>query len=166
MIIEYLFNGLFVFATLTTLLVAGLLFTFALLVMPGLGQLEDRAFLRGFQEIDLIIQRNHPLFITVWLGSMVSLLAVTVLGFGQVEGTGQWTLFSATLLYFLGVQLPTFRGNLPLNNRLQTLDLSAMSDAAVAEARRSFEPRWNRLNVFRTSVSILVSILLIVTHGL
>ncbi|NRB76107.1 MAG: hypothetical protein HRU46_17235, partial [Verrucomicrobiales bacterium] len=48
---QLIFNGLLVFSTLTTLLVTGLLFTFALLVMPGLGQLEDRAFLRGFQEI-------------------------------------------------------------------------------------------------------------------
>lgn len=56
-----IFNGFLLLAVLSTLLVTGLLFTFALLVMPGLGQLEDRAFLRGFQEIDRIIQRSPPL---------------------------------------------------------------------------------------------------------
>lgn len=68
-----IFNGLLVFATLTTLLVTGLLLTFALLVMPGLGQLDDREFLRGFKEIDSIIQRKQPIFVVVWLGSIFSL---------------------------------------------------------------------------------------------
>lgn len=158
---QLIFNGLLVFGTLTTLLVAGLLFTFALLVMPGLGQLEDRAFLRGFQEIDGIIQRSHPIFVLVWLGSILSLLTVTIMGFGQLDGLAQGLLLTAAALYVFGVQLPTFRGNVPLNNRLQRLDLSTMSDPEISEARRSFEPAWNRLNIFRTIVCVGVGILLI-----
>ena len=157
-----LFTALLVFATLATLLVTGLLFTFALLVMPGLGRLEDRGFLRGFQEIDGIIQRGHPLFGVVWLGSILSLLIVTAMGFGQLDGFAQSLLFAATTLYLLGVQLPTIRGNIPLNNRLQKLDLRTMSESELAEVRRWFEPEWNRLNLFRTSISLVVATLLIV----
>jgi uncharacterized membrane protein len=159
---ELIFNGLLLFATLTTLLVTGLLFTFALLVMPGLGKLDDRSFLRGFQEIDGIIQRGHPVFGAVWLGSIVSLPAVTVMGFGQLGGWAQGLLVIATALYVLGVQLPTFRGNVPLNNRLQTLELATMSELKIAEARRAFEPAWNRLNHFRTSIGLAVAMLLTV----
>ena len=159
---ELIFNRLLLFATLTTLLVTGLLFTFALLVMPGLGKLDDRSFLRGFQEIDGIIQRGHPVFGAVWLGSIVSLPAVTVMGFGQLGGWAQGLLVIATVLYVLGVQLPTFRGNIPLNNRLQTLELATMNELKIAEARRAFEPGWNRLNRFRTIIGLAVAMLLTV----
>lgn len=157
-----IFNGLLVFSTLTTVLVAGLLFTFALLVMPGLGQLEDRSFLRGFQEIDRIIQHGHPLFVVVWLGSVISLLAATVMGFSQLDGLARGLLITATVLYMAGVQLPTIRGNVPLNNELQALELTSVSEPGLANARKSFEVSWNRLNLFRTIVCLLVATLLIV----
>lgn len=158
---QILFNGLLAFATLTTLLVAGLLFTFALLIMPGLGQLDDRSFLRSFQEIDGIIQRGHPIFAVVWLGSILSLPIAIVVGHGQLSGLAQGLLIAATALYFLGVQVPTFRGNVPLNDKLQTLELMTMSEPDLANARRSFEPAWNRLNIFRTILCLCVAALLI-----
>ncbi|MEM9282674.1 MAG: DUF1772 domain-containing protein [Verrucomicrobiota bacterium] len=157
---QLIFNGLLVFATLTTLLVTGLLFTFALLVMPGLGQLEDRGFLRGFQEIDRIIQNSHPIFVVVWLGSVIGLIASAVMGLGQLDGSAQWLLIVATAVYLLGVQLPTMRGNVPLNNQLQSIELVTMDEAELAEARENFEPLWNRLNRFRTLVALLVAVLL------
>lgn len=157
-----IFNGFLVFGILTTLLVTGLLLTFALLVMPGLGQLDDRSFLRGFQEIDLIIQRSHPVFVLVWLGSILSLLIVSILGFSQLEGLAQGLLISATALYILGVQLPTFRGNVPLNNQLQALELTTMNAPDLAEARHAFERPWNRLNLLRTIICMGVATLLIV----
>ncbi|MEM1086069.1 MAG: DUF1772 domain-containing protein [Verrucomicrobiota bacterium] len=159
---QLVFNGLLIFSVLSTLLVTGLLFTFALLVMPGLGQLDDRSFLRGFQEIDLIIQRSHPVFVVVWLGSVLSLLTVSVMGFGQLGGWAQGLLVAATVLYIFGVQLPTVRGNVPLNNGLQKLELASMSETELAEARQGFEPAWNRLNLVRTMVCLGVAILLIV----
>ncbi|MFK7909128.1 MAG: DUF1772 domain-containing protein [Akkermansiaceae bacterium] len=159
---QIIFNGVLAIAILSTLLVTGLLFTFALLVMPGLGRLEDRGFIRGFQEIDGIIQRNHPIFVVVWLGSILSLLIATVMGFGQLEGLARGLLIAATAFYVFGVQLPTFAGNVPLNNQLQTLELNTMSESELAEARQSFEPAWNRLNLIRTSICMAVAILLIV----
>ena len=159
---QLIFNGLLVFSTLTTLLVTGLLFTFALLVMPGLGQLEDRAFLRGFQEIDRIIQNSHPVFVVVWLGSVVGLIAAVVMGVGQLDGLARGLLVAAAGLYVLGVQLPTMRGNVPLNNQLQSLHLETMSELDLVEAREAFEPKWNRLNVFRTIICLVGALLLIV----
>jgi len=159
---ELLFDCLLAFSTLTTLLVTGLLFTFALLVMPGLGRLEDRAFLRGFQQIDRIIQGGHPVFVVVWLGSVVSLIAAAAMGIGQLDGLARGLLVAAAGLYLVGVQLPTMRGNVPLNNRLQTLELETMGEAGLAASRQAFEPAWNRLNVFRTIIGVVVAALLIV----
>jgi uncharacterized membrane protein len=52
--------------------------------------------------------------------------------------------------------------NVPLNNRLQTLDVDAMDETAQATAREAFEPRWNRWNGIRSVVASLASVLLIV----
>ncbi|MEM7600334.1 MAG: DUF1772 domain-containing protein [Verrucomicrobiota bacterium] len=159
---QFIFNGLLIFATLTTLLVTGLLLTFALLVMPGLGQLDDRGFLRGFQEIDRIIQNNHPIFVVVWAGSVLSLLVATMMGFGQLDGWAQGLLIAATALYLLGVQVPTMAGNVPLNNHLQQIELATLSEPELAEARHDFESPWNRFNLIRTVICLGVALMLIV----
>jgi uncharacterized membrane protein len=156
-----LFPAVLIVATFLCALVAGFLFAFAVVAMPGLARLEDAAFIRAFQEMDGIIQQNRPLFMLVWVGSIVSLIAAVGLGLGALAGTARLLLFGAALVYLLGVQLPTFVVNVPLNNRLQTLNAGALDAAALREARRNFEPRWNRWNVFRTALSSLTALLLI-----
>jgi len=123
MIPDHLFVVTLIFATITTTLVTGIVFTFALLVMPGIGNLPDREFLKAFQEMDGIIQRSHPIFITVWAGSNAALLAAVILAFGRLEALPLALLLAAAVVYYLGVQFPTIVGNIPLNNRLQKLGL-------------------------------------------
>ena len=143
-------------------LVAGFLFAFAVVVMPGIRSLNNRGFIRAFQAMDGIIQNNQPIFIVVWLGSVIALIIAVVLGIGHLDATGLWLLIISTLAYLLGVQLPTFTINIPLNNRLQALNVDAMDEAAQEAARETFEARWNRWNIMRTRISCLVSALLIV----
>ena len=151
-----------VLSTLLCSLVAGFVFAFACVAMPGLGTLDDQGFLHGFQVMDRVIQNNQPLFMLVWAGSVVTLLVTAVIGFGQLAGLDRALLLGAVVVYLLGVQLPTATINVPLNNQLQTLDLEAMSEEALAEARTRFEPRWNRWNQIRTVLAVVVSTLLIV----
>ncbi|MEM1443024.1 MAG: DUF1772 domain-containing protein, partial [Verrucomicrobiota bacterium] len=120
-----------------------------------------RAFLRGFQEIDGIIQRSHPVFVVVWLGSVLGFIATVTMGFGHLDGWAQGLLLTATALYLFGVQVPTMRGNVPLNNQLQKLELSTMNEPELSEAREAFELRWNRLNVLRTYLCLVVAVMLI-----
>jgi len=56
-------------------------------------------------------------------------------------------------LYILGVQLPTIAINLPLNNKLQRLDVDAMPETDLKAVRGEFEPRWNTSNRFRTVIA-------------
>lgn len=148
-------------AALLCSLVAGLVFTFAVVVMPGIRTLGDGEFLRAFQVMDRVIQNNQPLFLVVWMGSVIALLAAAALGIGQLEGLGRLLLISAVLVYLLGVQLPTVTINVPLNNAVQAFDIGASDDAALGAARRDFESRWNRWNSIRTVLAILVSVLLL-----
>ena len=148
-------------ATCLCSLVAGFLFAFAVVIMPGLATLGDAGLLRGFQAVDRVIQHNQPLFIVMWAGSVVALLAVVGLGLWQLPGgTDRGLVIVAALLYLGGVQLPTMAINVPLNNRLQPLDLAAMDQASLRQARQAFEPRWNRSNAIRTLCAILASIAL------
>ena len=143
-------------------LVAGFLFAFAVVVMPGIGKLGDGEFLRAFQVMDGVIQNNQPVFMLVWIGSVVALLVSAALGFGQLDGTGRILMIAAVLVYLLGVQVPTATLNIPLNNTVKALEIDAMDEPAQATARTAFESRWNTSNSIRTVLASLVSVLLIV----
>lgn len=151
-----------ILATLLCSLVAGFLFAFSVVAMPGIGRLSDKEFLRAFQAMDRVIQDNQPLFMLVWLGSVLALIASALLGFGQVEGLDRLLLMGATLVYLLGVQASTIGINIPLNNRLQALDAEAADEAELSAARAAFEGRWNRWNRSRTAWACLSSAMLIV----
>lgn len=148
-------------ATLLCSLVAGFVFAFACVTMPGIGTLGNREFLRSFQVVDRVIQNNQPLFLLVWAGSVLTLVLCAVIGFRLLAGLDLALLLVAVVVYLGGVQLPTLTINVPLNNQLQTLDLQTMSDDALAAARADFEPRWNRWNQIRTVFATLTSVLLI-----
>jgi uncharacterized membrane protein len=147
-------------ATLLVALVTGFLWGFATVIMPGIKELDDRAFLQAFKAMDSVIQRNQPIFVTVWLGSIVTLLVAT--GFSQINGLDQQPLLLAAVLYIVGVQLPTMKVNVPLNNQLQSYDLDTMSEEELCRARLQFESRWNWSNVFRTRVALIVTSILLV----
>lgn len=157
-----LFQTALILSILLCTLVAGFLFAFAVVVMPGIRNLADREFIHTFQVIDRVIQKNQPIFIFVWAGSAVVLIVTLVLGIGQLDGVTLFLLILSTLIYILGVQLPTVIFNVPLNNRLQTIDVERGTETELKNARRDFEPRWNRWNLIRTVLSSLVSILLII----
>lgn len=149
-------------AALLCSLVAGLLFAFAVVVMPGISRLDDASFIRAFAAIDRVIQNNQPLFMLVWVGSVLAVIAAAALGWWTAAGVDRLLLVFAAVVYLLGVQMPTGMINIPLNNRLQRLDLATMTDAARRHARQSFERRWNRWNVIRTIAAIAVVVLLLV----
>ena len=162
MLTTIVFPLILILTALLCSLVAGFLFAFAIVVMPGLKSLNDREFIRAFQVIDRVIQNNQPVFMLVWVGSVVALVISVLLGIGQLDGIGRVLIISAVLVYVFGVQLPTITINLPLNNKLQALDVDSMNETTQKAARIDFEPRWNRSNKIRTGFASLASLSLIV----
>ena len=151
-----------ILATLLCALTAGFVFAFATVVMPGIGKLGDRNFIRSFQVIDGIIQAGQPIFGLVWIGSAAALLLSAVMATLQLDGIERALVVVIALVYALGVQLPTFRISVPLNNALQALDTDAMDENALTAARLAFEARWVRWNSIRTVVASLVSVALMI----
>ena len=156
------FETALILATLLCALTAGLVFAFATVVMPGIATMSDREYIRAFQVIDGVIQAGQPVFGLVWMGSLLAVVAAATLSVLQLDGIIPAMLVIAAASYALGVQLPTFRVNVPLNNALQALDVDAMDADALAAARGNFEHRWMRWNTIRTVVATLVSATLLV----
>jgi uncharacterized membrane protein len=142
-------------------LVAGLVLTFAIVVMPGIKTLGDLDFLKSFKAMDRVIQNNQPIFMLVWLGSAVVLLASTVLGIWRLEGLDRILLVVACMIYIFGVQVPTVAINVPLNNHLQSQDLDTMTESALLATTEMFESRWLRWNTIRTVIATLTTVLLL-----
>ena len=157
-----LFNISLITASFLCSLVAGFLFAYAVVVMPGIKKLNDKDFITAFQVTDGIIQNNQPLFILMWLGSIVALIMATTQGAKVLDGTDLYLLLLAATLYIIGVQALTVMINLPLNNQLQKHNVDVMNESELTTARQVFESRWNRFNVIRTAVACGVSGLLLV----
>ena len=136
-------------------LVAGLLFGFAVVVMPGIAGLSNRDFLISFKQMDGIIQNNQPVFMLVWLGSIAAIMATSIQGVQNLGASQTNLLLLGLAFYLLGVQLPTARFNIPLNNELQNMDLMKMEESELAVFRSKFETKWNFWNRFRLLNSIL-----------
>lgn len=157
-----IFQAVLLIAAALCSLVAGFLFAFAVVVMPGIGRLDDAGFIRAFQAIDRVIQNNQPLFMLVWLGSVLAVIAAAALAVGGTAGLDRALIVAAAIAYVAGVQVPTAAINIPLNNRIQRLDVAAMNDVARRDARVAFEQRWNRWNVIRTVAAVAVTAVLLI----
>lgn len=151
-----------IFSTLSIGLVAGFVLTYAIVVMPGLSQLDDREFLKAFQVTDGVIQNNQPAFIVIWLGSVVSVAGAILCSITSVGLREALLIVVVGTAYLIGVQGITISVHLPLNNHVQRMNISGMSDQAVSDERRKFEARWNVFNNIRTGIALSVCVSLLI----
>ena len=147
-------------------LVSGFIFTYAIVVMPGLSNLNDKEFIRAFQVTDAVIQNNQPIFMFTWIGSIVSLLSTiltSIISFGLSE---TWLVVLFSVVYLLGVQGITIAIHIPLNDKIQKVLIDELNDNAITDERVKFERKWNFFNNIRTSISISVTLLLLIILSL
>ena len=135
--------------------------------MPGFSKLDDKEFLRAFQVTDGVIQNNQPLFMLTWVGSIISVLSVIAISLLSLGLSEAWKLIVVGLIYLLGVQGVTISIHLPLNNRIQSIDINNMNNQSLNEERTKFEMRWNYFNKIRTFIAFFTSLsfLLILIAG-
>ena len=155
-----------ILSTFLCALVTGFVFTYAVVVMPGLKQLSDKEFIRAFQVTDAIIQNNHPLFMMVWLGSIISVSGAIVMAFMVSTPTGNWSVIATGFSYLLGVQGLTIFIHLRLNKRIQSINVDEMNPIAPLDQRVLFEARWTRFNKLRALIACMVTASFIIILGL
>ena len=144
------------FSILFCALATGFILTYAIVVMPGLSKLDDKEFIKAFQVTDGIIQNNQPIFIFIWVGSIISVLGtiiISILSLGIVEA---WLIIFAGVIYLLGVQGITISIHLPLNKNIQKIDVNSNNSQTLREVRRNFETKWNYFNNVRTGIALFV----------
>ena len=106
----------------------------------------------------------NPWFFTIFLGSVISFIALVVLQYKIVLDTKFWFIFAAMVIYLIGMLGTTMFGNVPLNNTLEALQLSSLNPAEIETARADYEGRWNNFNKIRTICSIVSFILLLLSN--
>ena len=155
-------NTSLIFSILSCSLVGGFIFTYAVVVMPGLSKLNDKDFLRAFQVTDAIIQNKQSLFMFTWIGSIVAMLTTILVSLVSVGLPETWLILLIGVAYLLGVQGITVAIHIPLNNHIQKVKIEELNDETLANERLKFETRWNFFNYIRTSVAISVSVLMLI----
>ena len=151
-----------IFSVLSCTLVTGFIFTYAVVVMPGLSTLNDKEFIRAFQVTDGVIQNNQPLFILTWMGSIISVLGAILSSLVSVGLSEAWLIIFVGAVYLLGVQGITISIHLPLNNHIQEMNIDELNDKMLREERVKFEKKWNFFNNIRTGIAVSVSLILLV----
>ena len=143
-------------------LVTGFTLIFAVVVMPGISRFEDKEFLKAFQLIDGIIQNNQPIFLLIWIGSILSVL-VTLFSSIKVLGLQDSVMIiSVCCIYLFGVQGITIKIHLPLNRRVKNLDINNLDKENLNKERNNFENKWNYFNKIRTGIAFCVSLSLFI----
>ncbi|PJN26925.1 DUF1772 domain-containing protein [Kitasatospora sp. CB02891] len=132
-------------ATLAAGLSAGLFYSYACSVMPGLAKVEDRAFVDTMQRINVAILNGW--FMLGFVGALVLIVAAGVLQWRGGNRTVLLWIGAAAVLY-LAMFVITSAVNVPLNDRLAAAGApDRLTDPAAVRA--AFEDVWVRWNVVR-----------------
>lgn len=164
MIMEMSIQSSLVSASLVlTGLSAGLFFGWSVSVIPGTQKINDLSYLNAMQSINQEIL--NPGFFIVFLGSLIALMLSTYFTY-PISTKGFGILLIATLTYMIGTIGVTGMGNVPLNNKLETLKITDLTSKEITEFRQYYELRWNRLHTCRMLFSVLSFILTLLALNL
>jgi uncharacterized membrane protein len=146
-------------ATLTTGLVAGVFYAYAVSVNLGLAAQPDASYVATMNAINERIE--NPLFFASFFGAAVFPLVALGAHYSRRPRSGQfWLIALACVLYIGGSFFLTSFVNVPMNNQLAAVDLDAPA-RILAEARDAYEDPWDFWNGVRTVFSTLAFIALI-----
>ena len=153
---------LLILSILLCSLVTGFIFTYAIVVMPGLSKLKDKEFIRAFQVTDEIIQNNQPIFMLIWVGSIISVLSLIISSVIIIGVSESLLTIIIGTIYLFGVQGLTIGIHLPLNNQIQKVNTEELDDQKLHEERLNFERKWNFFNNIRTIIAFFITLMFIV----
>jgi uncharacterized membrane protein len=145
-------------ATLTTGLVAGVFYAYAVSVNLGLAAQPDAAYIATMQAINERIQ--NPLFFASFFGAALFLIAALVVYSPRPRSGRFWLIALACVLYVGGGFLLTVFVNVPLNEQLARVAADA-SPGELARARAGYEDPWNFWNGVRAVFSSLAFLALV-----
>ena len=143
-------------AVILTGLSAGFFYAWSVSVIPGTKRIMDLTYLETMQSINRAIL--NPAFFLVFFGSIALLSISSIYEFHSHKWAFGFILASS-IIYLIGTVGVTGLGNVPLNDQLDILKIAEMGSEKVAEFRRFYESKWNRLHLIRTVFAVLSFVL-------
>lgn len=148
-------------AVFLTGLSAGLFYAWTVSVIPGTKKISDGSYLETMQAINRAIL--NPGFHLIFFGSLIVLALSTIQQYITATDQGFWLLLLATMIYLIGCFGVTILGNVPLNEMLDKIDLTALDETQLSLLRQNYESKWNIFHFIRTAFSTLAFITTLLT---
>lgn len=139
-------------SVISTGLMSGLLYGWAVSVIPGTRRIPADAYVDTMQNINRAI--INPAFVIPFMGIPAVLGVAAYLQFRAGDHRRAWLLTGAAATYVIGVLGITMGGNVPLNDSLDGFDLVRATGDAIEQRRSSYETPWNRWHQLRTAASV------------
>lgn len=145
-------------AVLTTGLMAGVFYAYAVSVNLGLAEQPDASYVATMNEINEKIQ--NPLFFPVFFGAVLFPVAALVAHISHRRSGRFRLIVLACVLYFGGSFLVTALVNVPLNEELALVAVDAPA-GELARARAAYQEPWNFWNGLRSLFSVAAFVALV-----
>lgn len=145
-----LMTALIVAALLGSALVGGIFFAFSSFVMKALARVPSSEGIRAMQSINVVV--INPAFLGAFIGTAVISAVIALLASGiWNESLSHW-FFVGALHYVIGTFLVTALGNVPLNNRLESV-----SPEEGDQLWSHYLNKWTFWNHIRTTAAMIAA---------
>lgn len=143
--------GFGIAALVATAAVAGFFYAYSSSVMFGLNAVAPDVALQAMQGINAEVR--NPIFAVGFFGSVLLLLAATIVMLIQGNTMSAIWFAAAAATYIAGGFVLTMAINVPMNEALSVVDVAALTDPALTWAE--YEGPWTFWNHVRTGFSLL-----------
>jgi len=126
-------------------LIAGVFFAFSTFVMSALARLQPTEGIAAMQSINITV--INPLFMTVFLGTAVTCLFLTIATLSHWHRPGAAYLLVGSLLYLIGAVGVTLAFNVPLNDSLAIANPDSTEGAKLWATYQTNWTLWNHVRM-------------------
>jgi uncharacterized membrane protein len=149
--------SLLIAATLGSGMMAGLFCSFSSFIMQALSEIPHSSGIASMQAINRVIVK--PSFLLAFWGTGLANLLAVGFGWQQLSNTALIWSIAGWVVYVTGILLVTIAFNIPLNNKLESVDPESMAGSKVWESYLIIWVRWNHVRSIATIVSTLCLII-------
>lgn len=147
-------------AAVASAAVGGLFYAFSTFVMKGLDRAAPADAITAMRAINAEAQANGP-FLTLFVGAALLSLGIGVTALLRWSQPGAGYVLAGAVLGLLAF-IVTVAFNVPLNDRLDALDPSALSAAEALRAWQAYVGPWTGWNHVRTVAPLLGATLMLI----
>jgi uncharacterized membrane protein len=141
-------------------LIAGLYYAFHVAFVPALRAMDPRGHIKAMQELNSRIK--NPVFFITFFGPSLFLPLAAYL---HRDGPQFVWLVVASLLHIVGGVGVTIGGNIPLNEKLDKVDVNQISESEADRIRQEFQGAgtpWMSFHYVRTITTTIATALVLI----